>query len=388
MINVMHILYSGLGGHASVVFSLVEGDPKCQLKQSAVFYGNVKTVPFYKERCKSLSISYQSINKLRGIHFIANRKLSKILASSKPDVVILHTPQLINVLVKHKVAYPNLKIIAVEHHPNILKTRRKWKLSHQIMKLADSVVYLTEHYKDEVAKKMGSAFNENKSIVIGNGVNTNTYKPDLTKRRASVKERINFLNKLTVLKPNNPTVENSNFIIGMCTRLSDQKDIDTLLRSIHILVSKHTDIQPLLFLAGDGPHRRALEQLTTDLGIERNVVFLGMLDEHHLVDFYNSLDLYVHATFAETMSTSVMQALSTGLPVIASDISGMNTLINPKLKTGLLVPPGDEIALSQKIITVASDDELQLLLSNNAREKACKELSHIVACERYRSLMI
>lgn len=65
--------------------------------------------------------------------------------------------------------------------------------------------------------------------------------------------------------------------------------------------------------------------------------FTGLLDQAELVDFLRETDIYVHATLGEASSTAILQAMAVGLPVVASDVSGVDTMLPEE--AGRLVPP-------------------------------------------------
>ena len=93
------------------------------------------------------------------------------------------------------------------------------------------------------------------------------------------------------------------------------------------------------------------------------------LNETELIQFLNSLDVYIHASFGETMSTAIMQAMACGLPIIASDVPGINNMIEAE-KNGILVPIKNEVVLSEKMQTLISNYTKKDALSNQALEYA------------------
>ena len=82
-----------------------------------------------------------------------------------------------------------------------------------------------------------------------------------------------------------------------------------------------------LSIAGDGETSRDIKNYVEQNGLSDHVFIFGLLDQSALLDFLQSLDIYAHCTFGETMSTSIMQALACGLPIIASDVEGVSNMV-------------------------------------------------------------
>ena len=110
-----------------------------------------------------------------------------------------------------------------------------------------------------------------------------------------------------------------------------------------------------------------------------------MLNENDLIDFMHSLDIYVHASFGETMSNSIMQAMACGLPVIASDVWGINNMISDS-ENGILFRSKDEIHLYECMCKLIYDKEFRKKLADNARLYAEREFSSEMLFNKYSQL--
>jgi glycosyltransferase involved in cell wall biosynthesis len=167
----------------------------------------------------------------------------------------------------------------------------------------------------------------------------------------------------------------------MQSRLQTNKDHYTLLEAFALLCEMRPDLQFRLRIAGDGNTRTALEEHAKKIGFQANIVFHGMLGQTALKEFLNDLTVYVHSTHGETMSTAIMQALSMGLPVIASDVWGVSNMIDGD--NGLLFKFGDRDDLARQLISVINDTNLAAKLSSNARLYATQRLSIVSVVEKY-----
>ena len=95
-------------------------------------------------------------------------------------------------------------------------------------------------------------------------------------------------------------------------RLAKEKHIEELLR----FQKQAREKQTALLIAGDGPHRRELERQVRLLGIEKSVIFTGMIPHERIGEYYSAGDLFVNASVSETQGMTYGEALASGLPLL------------------------------------------------------------------------
>lgn len=103
-----------------------------------------------------------------------------------------------------------------------------------------------------------------------------------------------------------------------------------------------------LRIGGDGPLLRRLEALCQNLGIERQVRFLGKLTREQVLAEMRASDVFVLASLHETFGVVLIEALACGKPVIATSCGGPEEIVNAS--NGILVPRGDEVALGRAML--------------------------------------
>jgi len=113
-----------------------------------------------------------------------------------------------------------------------------------------------------------------------------------------------------------------------------------------------------LFLAGEGPLRSKLEQMTYKLNIADKVHFLG--NRADIPNLIKAADIYVQPSLWEGLCIATLEAMAGGLPVIASDVSALNYVVG---QTGILFPAKDSKELANKLMKLASDKELRAKLA-------------------------
>ena len=153
-------------------------------------------------------------------------------------------------------------------------------------------------------------------------------------------------------------------------RLSPQKHVDVLLRAFARLPEGRPTLGKVdLVLAGAGPLRGELEALAHSLGVSERVSFLGAIERSQVVELLRDASVLALPSSAEGMSNSILEALATGVPVVATDLPGTSEQITHE-REGLLVPVGDVEALTQALGRVLSDPALQRTLGEAAQARA------------------
>jgi glycosyltransferase involved in cell wall biosynthesis len=357
--KVAHILYSGLGGHGAVLFSLIEGGFLPDTEHCVIFVGIEEPRQEYIDRCNSMNIPWIYVNRRAMLgYFEYIIRLFRCLLSLNAELVFAHGLAAVPSLVLYRgVSRRKLFIVMRETQAHHLKRKADWCLLALAHLFFDHVIYLTIESKEMAEKKLEMFCGHCDLSVVGNGLDTSFFSPY---RREKVLGAIE---------------------IGMQSRLQTNKDHYTLLEAFALLCEMRPDLQFRLRIAGDGNTRTALEEHAKKIGFQANIVFHGMLGQTALKEFLNDLTVYVHSTHGETMSTAIMQALSMGLPVIASDVWGVSNMIDGD--NGLLFKFGDRDDLARQLISVINDTNLAAKLSSNARLYATQRLSIVSVVEKY-----
>lgn len=165
-------------------------------------------------------------------------------------------------------------------------------------------------------------------------------------------------------------------------RLVYQKGLDILFNALGGL----SLVPWTLTLVGDGPQRNALEQIAIKREIVDRIEFLGWLPKDELLRHYRDSNLFVFPSRHEGMPNSVLEAMASGLPVIASDISGNEELVIPGI-TGLLVPPGNTNALKDTLLDLLSDPVRRKQMGSAARERVENHYTWDQVAQKYLSLL-
>jgi glycosyltransferase involved in cell wall biosynthesis len=138
-------------------------------------------------------------------------------------------------------------------------------------------------------------------------------------------------------------------------RLSPEKDVQNLLRAARLIADAHPDFR--LEIAGDGPCREELLRLAGELRLGEHVRFLGEVSE--VPALLARASVFVLPSQSEGISLTILEAMASGLPVVATRVGGNPEVIDDG-RTGVLVPPRNPAALAHAIgRMIASPDEAQ-----------------------------
>ncbi|MGE5308177.1 MAG: glycosyltransferase family 4 protein [Deltaproteobacteria bacterium] len=133
-------------------------------------------------------------------------------------------------------------------------------------------------------------------------------------------------------------------------RLSREKGHDVLLRAFAALIREGRQLK--LIVVGEGGQRAMLEELSERLGLKGQVVFTGFRNDVRM--FLDSCDIFVLPSFTEAMPMALVEALSAGIPVVATKVGAVPDILQEG-KYGLLTSPGDPDGMAAAIRNILAD---------------------------------
>ncbi|MCW1292451.1 MAG: glycosyltransferase family 4 protein [Candidatus Parvarchaeota archaeon] len=211
----------------------------------------------------------------------------------------------------------NKKLLVAMHSLEYDRTGgHPWKYiedkERYVTEKADIVVAVSERTKEEIVKFYN--INPNKIRVIYNGINVNQFKTDKKKK----------------------------FVLYV-GRLTPQKGVDHLIRAFKIATKFTNDTY--LIIAGDGPDRDYLLNLTISLNLQDKVIFLGRVSDEELVDLYAKASVFVMPSVSEPFGITALEAAASKTPTIISKQSGVKEVLD----SAITVDFWDEYALADYI---------------------------------------
>jgi glycosyltransferase involved in cell wall biosynthesis len=143
-----------------------------------------------------------------------------------------------------------------------------------------------------------------------------------------------------------------------------------------------------LVVVGSGALRARYEALAARLGIAGRTVFAGGASEEELPSYYRLADVFAFPSVdrSEAFGIAALEALATGVPVVASDLPGVRTIVRHG-ETGLVMPPGSASALAVRLAALRADAGLRRRLGDAGRRMAVEEYSDERRILRWKAIM-
>jgi glycosyltransferase involved in cell wall biosynthesis len=154
----------------------------------------------------------------------------------------------------------------------------------------------------------------------------------------------------------------TDLLVLSMARLAPDKGLEYLIEAAAILLRTERRFQ--IVIAGDGPMRARLEELTRHLGVADWVTFLGFRED--VSDLLAASDLVVLPSLREGLSIALLEAMAAGKPIIATKIGSHRELAS-QANIAHLVSPADAPALCEAILQIAPNADLMAHLGTNAR---------------------
>ncbi len=253
----------------------------------------------------------------------------------KPRVIHAHhLGTLVNVLVPAYITGCTYVVYTEHSSLEICKTEWMRRVIPLASRLVKKVTCVSNTLVEFFAKELGVP--SNKLVAIYNGVDTTKFKPGTVSDRARSKIRI-----------------------GAVGRLVEEKDYPTLLRALALL--KALGVRFEAEIIGDGPLACDLHSLAKELQITDVLLFRGHRQD--IPELLRELDIYVLCSQSEGMPIAVLEAMATGLPVVATNVDAVPEVVKHNVN-GILVEKGDPCALADAVQGLICDPVLRQRLGS------------------------
>jgi len=169
---------------------------------------------------------------------------------------------------------------------------------------------------------------------------------------------------------NELSFENDDYLVGVVAHLASHKGHKYLIEASRILKEKAPKIK--IIIVGEGPLRMKLDKQAHETNVSEMVFFLGFRED--IPQILASLDVFVLSSYLEGMGSSLLDAMASRLPVVATKVGGIpEVVINEN--TGLLVPARDSLSLAQAILRLYNDRTLAKRLGQRGYEVVHQKFS-------------
>jgi sugar transferase (PEP-CTERM/EpsH1 system associated) len=354
-VRVLHVVHDlGRGGLETGLVNVIERlDPR----RFEHIVCAIRALGVNADRLSSRGIKVVSLADRGGTARFQTWALIRLIRQTRPDVVHSRNWTAIESVLAGRLA----RVRAVVHSQhgfeadaNAREPRRRVVFSRLAFELADRVMTVSFQLRDFHARRTG--FPARRIGVIHNGVDADRFTPDAA-RRASMRVELGL--------------GDDTLCIGCVANLLPVKDHVTLLNAAGRLTER--GLQWRLLLIGDGPEQENLETFVErHPELKGRVRFLGSTSR--VAELLQAMDVFVMPSIAEGICNSLLEAMATGVPVVATAVGGTPEVIVDG-QSGMLVPARDAATLGARLVQIWSQPDLRRQLGRNARQRVRDEFS-------------
>jgi sugar transferase (PEP-CTERM/EpsH1 system associated) len=365
-LRVLHLIDRlGMGGTECVMLKVIEG------LEDGAFEHRVCTV-------RGVDSTLARAHRLEDKVYVAGRPktgyqflighFARIMRSYRPHIVHSRNWGTIEAIPAARLARVPL-VIHSEHGYELdmlvgLPSRRRL-FRRAAYAMADAVFTVTEELRSYHARQ--AWISAERIRVLPNGVDTVRFAPRPEKHN-DIRQRLG--------------IPKESFAVGTVGRMVKIKDQQTLLKAAEILVSRGVPVHVLL--GGSGPEHSSLSKVAASSpALAGRVAFLGSVA--NVPELLNAMDVFVLPSISEGMSNTILEAMASGLPVVATRVGGNPELVEEN-RSGWLFEPGDETDLAARLERLAANPDLSRDLGTAARQRAVSNFSLDGMIGRYRDL--
>lgn len=243
-----------------------------------------------------------------------------------------------------------------------LPLRRKL-LSHWIRRAATHFTTVSQSGAEQLRGDFGVP--QENITILHNGVDTEQFSPADESARRAIRADL--------------AIPEDRCVILMVGALVPVKDHHTAIEALKIAAPNIGQTE--LLIVGDGPLREDLNARASELPTNIRTRFLGV--RHDVADLLRASDLFMTTSRYEQMSNALLEAMSTGLPAIATNV-GDNALLVEHQRTGLIVPPADAQSLADAVTELADSPRNRRTFAESSRRKAVAQFDIDATADRYR----
>lgn len=227
----------------------------------------------------------------------------------------------------------------------------------------DRIVTLNQRMREDLATE--SYLPEARIDIISNGVDPDVFCPCPDKTVLRIRHRLPL----------------DRLILGNIARLDPVKNHEVIFRAL--LAFPPGVERPFVLLVGEGENRPTLERAIRAMGLDDDVRLYGYSND--TAELLNCMDIYVQSSFYEGFSNTVLEAMSVGLPILATDVGGTKDLFEEG-REGLFFRPEDNQGLSALIRKLLGSKSMQRALGEQARQRVLDRFSVKTMVAMYESM--
>lgn len=354
---VVHVIHRlDVGGMENGLVNLINHMPIEKYRHAVI---SLTESTSFSERIRRDDVELFSLHKKPGHDLGLPVRLWRLLRRLRPSIV--HTRNLASVEAVVPAVLAGVPGRVHGEHGRDLQdvdgTKRRYRWLRRILSpLVHRFIALSRELETYLVDAIGVAPSNVARII--NGVDTARFRPVAGERRP--------------LPPEAALETPGRVVIGSVTRMQEVKDPLTLARAFAKMVNDGSAPRAVLVMIGDGPLLERVRDELRDAGLERHVWLAGARED--VPELLQTFDVFALSSRVEGISNTVLEAMSSGLPVVATRVGGNDELVLDGV-TGALVPARSPEALAGVLARYVNDVELRRSHGAAGRERAVHEFA-------------
>lgn len=357
-LRVLQLISSGgYYGAENMLLNLCLGQEKSGCRNSLVLFYNVHvpSVEFY-ERARRCGISVRMVHCQGRADWRAVRQIKEYVHEDGADLIHTHG---------YKADLYGYFAARSERKP-VVATCHNWvggttaldiynRLDRWVLKKFNAIAAVSEGVRERL---IATGIPANRIKLIDNGIDVEGF-----------------------ARPHIESSKTDKKVIGVVARLDLQKGFEYLLAAMNELCRDFPGLS--VVISGEGPDRRAIEQLIAKYGLEKNVLLAGQQSD--MPGVYAAMDIFVLPSLNEGLPMTVLEAMAAAKPIVATRVGAIPSVIRDG-ETGLLVGPKDAEGLKDAITRLLTDSDLCRRMGANAQEWVSREYTSDAMALQYRAM--
>jgi len=348
MIKVLHLIDTGkICGPGKTILESIAGYDKSQYKAYlGVFLLNHEVDNAFCQAALSRGVDVVKVRSAHQLDPLVLSELVSVIKQLEIDLVLTHgyKADIIGIIASK---IQGVAVVSTAHGwiTNSRKSKIFKAIQSKILRYADGVIAVSPSIKDALRRMKVP---EERIELIYNGIVMGNYDPDTT---SSAGLRQQF------------SIEETATVVGYVGRLSPEKGQKDFVTAMSRIVEQSSDVHCVF--VGDGPLKDELLRYISELNLEGKIHFTGHLTD--VVPVYKDIDMLALTSHTEGFPNVLLEALCMGVPVLATDVGGVSSIVHPG-ETGILVKAGDIAGIVSGMLELITDNQKAASYANNGKK--------------------
>jgi len=333
-----------IGGAENMIYELIKFINRDKYCPEILCYGKYQGNHLESKIAETCNIQYVGVTEKINIKSII--KVFSVIKKIKPDIIHAHQGG-VTFAIPWCIICRKPLCITVHSKPQKAFSEKNNRMIYMLKNVLNMMLVAVSRENLSLVQKYYKV-NDDKSVIVNNGI-------DIERFYKIPHDKFTFIN---------------------VARQDDNKNQGAIIRALDKLIRAGKKAN--LLLVGDGPCHDKLKSQAVKLGISDSVLFTGNVSDP--TKYYAQSDVYVQASFREALPLSVLEAMASGIPIVATNVGGLIDVVDGN---GILVDVEDDDALFSAMNTIMELSQSEYEIMANRSKQMVKGYSSVRMAEQY-----